>query len=481
MEDLTLLFERYERYYKHALEAQSKNAFADAKLNFTKAAELMYTIAMKSPQNLKDIRLEKAKKLIEIAEGLKPAKVNKPQMDKQEDKKEIKPTLSNEKITFDDVVGLDDAKDYVRTQVILPIKYPAKYETYKKELGGGLLMYGPPGTGKTTFAKAIASEVDATFFYIKGSDISDKFVGESEKNVASLFESAKKEERAIVFIDDMDSLFLKRGIDHHNDKVINEFLQHIDGFQGRNPNVFFLGATNRPWALDSAITRPGRFSRLVYIPLPNQDARFKMFQRNLKDVPVNSDLDYVSLVENTENYSGADIRALCEEAKVRPLMKFIESDVVAKIENADFEKALQSVKSSIDLRDVHRFEEYNQLRGYKQKHVENSLDNKEESLPKIDIEEPSNILIDHDKNIELGIDNLASIQFVLNDTFNDQIYLEVDTRKYVCTKKLNQWTCEGVFIDHPGLHEILILHKDEKISTFDIEFTRGIKENNLGF
>ena len=249
--------------------------------------------------------------------------------------------------------------------MINPVKYPDKYKMYGKKSGGGVLLYGPPGTGKTMIAKAIAHEVGAKFYAVKGSDIVSKWVGESEKNINSLFEEANKQDRAIIFIDEMDNLLGRRGVDTHNDKRVNEFLQQIDGFAGRNQNLLLLGATNRPWDIDSAATRSGRFSQKIYLPLPDAPARKFMLEKNMKNVPVVDDFDIDRVVEQTENYSGADIEELCDRAKDEPLLKAIATDTVVKMTNEDFDNVLSVMPPSVTPKEIELFEKYNEeINGY---------------------------------------------------------------------------------------------------------------------
>lgn len=364
MEDLTALLIKYENYYKRAVKAYESQAYKTAKDNYMKAAEVMFVIAQKSTKNLKQVRTEKAKKLLLIAEQIDEKTGKRQQTAKTKETKTSKESgLKVSKIPdvkFDDIIGLDKVKKSIYTRMILPLLHKDKYGLYKKKTGGGVLLYGPPGTGKTTIAKAIANEVGASFFLVKGSDIMNKYVGESEKNIAKLFDDARNEELAIIFIDDMDSLFMQRGQDIHNDERVNEFLQQIDGFMGKSGNVLMLGATNRPWAIDSAVKRPGRFSEHVYIPLPDQFGRREMFNKFLEDLPLSKDIDFQELVMKTELFSGADMYELCDQAKIEPLLKYIESNTVHEITHNDFLEALKTVRPSIDQSEVKKFELYNQ-------------------------------------------------------------------------------------------------------------------------
>jgi len=359
--NINVLSDTFDLYMKKGKEAKEKGNVALAKRNFLLASETMMQMAKQSQGKLKEVRMERARRLVTISENLnkKPVKVDKNETTEEDD--DVKKWQSAEipKIKFDDVAGLDDVKKAITIRMINPIKYPEKYKMYGKKTGGGVLLYGPPGTGKTMIAKAIANEVGAKFYAVKGSDIVSKWVGDSEKNINSLFEEANKQDRAIIFIDEMDSLIGKRGVDTHNDKRVNEFLQQIDGFAGRNPNLLLLGATNRPWDIDSAAMRSGRFSQKIYLPLPDAPARRFMIEKNMKGVPIAKDFDVEKIVQQTEFYSGADIEELCDRAKDEPLLKAIATDSVILVTNEDFDKVFEVMPPSVTKKELDEFEKYN--------------------------------------------------------------------------------------------------------------------------
>ena len=362
MEDLELLNNTFELYMKKGKEAKEKGKYALAKRNFLLAGETMMKIAKISQGKLKEARLDRARRIVELSERMETStqekKKNEGQCEEDDDvKKWQQAEIPN--IHFDDVAGLDDVKKAIKIRMINPVLYPDKYKLYNKKTGGGVLLYGPPGTGKTMIAKAIACEVGAKFYAVKGSDIVSKWVGESEKNINSLFAEANKQDRAIIFIDEMDSLLGKRGVDTHNDKRVNEFLQQMDGFAGRNPNLLLLGATNRPWDIDSAATRSGRFSQKIYIPLPDAKARKFMIEKNMKNVPVAKDFNVDKIVDATEMYSGADLDELCDRAKDEPLLKAIETDKIVEVTNKDFDNVLKVFPPSVTLKELKQFEDYN--------------------------------------------------------------------------------------------------------------------------
>ncbi len=362
---ITVLSDTYDLYMKKAKQAKENGNLSIAKRNFLLASQTMMEMAKQSEGKLKEIRMDRARRLVKLTENIdkKPEKIEKKSSgESNEEDDEVKKwqTAQIPNITFADVAGLDDVKKSITIRMINPVKYPEKYKMYGKKSGGGVLLYGPPGTGKTMIAKAIANEVGAKFYAVKGSDIVSKWVGESEKNINSLFEEANKQDRAIIFIDEMDNLLGTRGVDTHNDKRVNEFLQQIDGFAGRNQNLLLLGATNRPWDIDSAATRSGRFSEKIYLPLPDAAARKFMIEKNMKNVPVSKDFDIDKIVEQTEDYSGADIEELCDRAKDEPLLKAIATDSVVDVTNEDFDRVLEKMPPSVTPKEIERFEKYNE-------------------------------------------------------------------------------------------------------------------------
>ena len=362
---ITVLSDTYDLYMKKAKQAKENGNLSIAKRNFLLASQTMMEMAKQSEGKLKEIRMDRARRLVKLTENIdkKPEKIEKKSSgESNEEDDEVKKwqTAQIPNISFADVAGLEDVKKSITIRMINPVKYPEKYKMYGKKSGGGVLLYGPPGTGKTMIAKAISNEVGAKFYAFKGSDIVSKWVGESEKNINSLFEEANKQDRAIIFIDEMDNLLGTRGVDTHNDKRVNEFLQQIDGFAGRNQNLLLLGATNRPWDIDSAATRSGRFSEKIYLPLPDAAARKFMIEKNMKNVPVSKDFNIDKIVEQTEDYSGADIEELCDRAKDEPLLKAIATDSVVDVTNEDFDRVLEKMPPSVTPKEIERFEKYNE-------------------------------------------------------------------------------------------------------------------------
>ncbi|TKS75053.1 Vacuolar protein sorting-associated protein 4B [Collichthys lucidus] len=225
-------------------------------------------------------------------------------------------------IKWDDVAGLEGAKEALKEAVILPIKFPHLF-TGKRTPWRGILLFGPPGTGKSYLAKAVATEANnSTFFSISSSDLVSKWLGESEKLVKSLFTLAREHRPSIIFIDEIDSLCGSRSENESEAarRIKTEFLVQMQGVGNNNEGILVLGATNIPWTLDSAIRR--RFEKRIYIPLPEEHARSFMFKLHLGSTPnVLTEEDFAILGKKTEGYSGADVSIIVRDALMQPVRK----------------------------------------------------------------------------------------------------------------------------------------------------------------
>ncbi|WFD19331.1 Vacuolar protein sorting-associated protein 4 [Malassezia caprae] len=229
-------------------------------------------------------------------------------------------------VSWDDVAGLSTAKEALKEAVILPMKFPQLF-TGKRKPWSGILLYGPPGTGKSFLAKAVATQSNSTFFSVSSSDLVSKWMGESERLVKQLFAMAREARPSIIFIDEVDSLCGTRseGESEASRRIKTEFLVQMNGVSNDDQNnVLVLGATNIPWALDTAIKR--RFEKRVYIPLPELDARRRMFELNIGSTPCQlSPKDLRLLASETEGYSGADIAVLVREALMQPVRRVMNA------------------------------------------------------------------------------------------------------------------------------------------------------------
>lgn len=226
---------------------------------------------------------------------------------------------------FADVGGMDQVKEEVRMKIILPLQQPELFKAYGKKIGGGILMYGPPGCGKTFLARATAGEVNASFLAVGISDVLDMWIGQSEKNLHSIFEQARSHRPCVLFFDEVDALGANRTdmLKSGGRQIINQFLSELDGVASTNEGVLILAATNAPWHLDPAFRRPGRFDRILFVPPPDQSARASILRLLLKGKPV-AEIDFDALAKKSDGFSGADLKAVVDvavEGKLRAAMR----------------------------------------------------------------------------------------------------------------------------------------------------------------
>ena len=254
----------------------------------------------------------------------------------------------NPNISFEDIAGLEEAKDSLRMNVICPLtmtEYFKKIRTPPK----GMLLFGPPGTGKTMLAKAIATTGKTTFCYVHPTVLASKWKGDSEKLVRILFEMARFYAPTTIFIDEIDSVLSSRSSNEHESsrKVKVQFFIEIDGVcsanvnqDGEIPKVFILGATNRPWDLDEAILR--RLTKRIYIPLPDRNARLQLFHLKMRGINVSNDIDYDFLVSKTENYNSDDIESVCKDAAMAPFQR-----KYANLKGKETEEELRQIEKEL--------------------------------------------------------------------------------------------------------------------------------------
>jgi SpoVK/Ycf46/Vps4 family AAA+-type ATPase len=242
---------------------------------------------------------------------------------------------------------MDDVKRRLERAFLQPLKAPEMYRKFGKRVGGGLVLYGPPGCGKTFLARAVAGEIGARFVSIGLHDVLDMWLGESEKKLHEIFENARRRSPTLVFVDEVDALGQRRSNLKHSAgrNVVNQLLAELDGVGARNEGVFVLAATNHPWDLDTALRRPGRFDRLVFVPPPDAKARAEILALKLRGRPVGA-IDAARVAKATEGFSGADLAALVEAA----LDLAIERSVAAKrevpIDDALLGAALRDARAS---------------------------------------------------------------------------------------------------------------------------------------
>ncbi|MGN0814510.1 MAG: ATP-binding protein [Candidatus Coproplasma sp.] len=287
------------------------------------------------------------------------------------EKKENGEFFSSEapKTTLDDVAGLEDVKRQIRLRVIAPMKQPELYNKYMDDAGCQILMYGPPGCGKSFVAEAIAGELKCAYAILNASDLLDKYVGEGSKKVTRIFKEAEQYKNCLIFFDELDAVFASRESDDskYTKDVLTTFLTCLSGFHADESGGIkvIIGATNRPWALDSALIRGKRFDTHIYVGLPDADARAFLVHKAFRKTPSlleGSDLTEQDLVEMFEGYSCADISSMLVKMKTRaferaldkfsdeesadePVTKEDATEVVASYRNSVTPESLQAFKA----------------------------------------------------------------------------------------------------------------------------------------
>lgn len=373
----SVTYDTFERYRSKGLAARQAGEWESARLYLLEAARAMALLAREeSSERLKEARQETAKKLLDLAKDCE-ARKNEPPPRRQraqaksggggqgggeeEGDKDGTSFLVKEKPTvrFDDIAGLDEVKEEIRLRMIYPLEHPELAEKFQVKPGGGVLLYGPPGTGKTLLARATAGELDAAFFTVSAADVLSKWVGEAEQNVKKLFDAAVEYAPSVIFIDEIESLVPARRDDGGGvmQRVVPQILQGMEGFGKKGSGgVMFMGATNVPWQLDSAVLRPGRFDAKVYIPLPDLKARRKMLDIYLGKRPVDDAVNLDRLAERLDGYSGADIKYLCDRAAVIPFLRAVATKETTEITAEVIEDALADVKPSVAKDHLGRFD-----------------------------------------------------------------------------------------------------------------------------
>lgn len=252
----------------------------------------------------------------------------------------------NETVTFADVAGLDDLKKTINLRIISPFYNKGLFAKFRKKIGGGVLLYGPPGCGKTYIAKATAGECKANFYPVHITDILDPYIGVSEQNLKAIFDKARFQKPSIMFFDEVDTIGMSRSqTTSHVRGIIDTFLTEMEGVDTNNDEVLVMAATNTPWDVDSALKRPGRFDRLIFVAPPDEKARAEIFNLKLKGRFVEK-IDTTVLAAKTQFFSGADIANVVELATENVLEEILLSGNERPINTNDLVMALQELQPS---------------------------------------------------------------------------------------------------------------------------------------
>ena len=273
--------------------------------------------------------------------------------------KEVRPSALREvlvqtpNVTWDDVGGLESLKEELRESIEWPIKHKEAFEFVNVQTPKGILLHGPPGTGKTLIAKAVAKMTESNFISVKGPELLSKWVGESEKGVREIFRKARQAAPCIVFLDEVDAIVPIRGTgsgSHVTENVVSQILTEIDGLEELH-NVLIIGATNRLDIVDPAILRPGRFDRIIEVPMPDAKGRENIFKIHTKKKPLEKDVDFGKLVELSDGFSGAEIAAVANRAAISALKRYVSGKTQSvkeiKISQKDLVDAIKKVRPSL--------------------------------------------------------------------------------------------------------------------------------------
>ena len=279
-------------------------------------------------------------------------------------------------VSWKDIGGLDSVKRELQELVQYPVEHPEKFEKFGMSPSRGVLFYGPPGCGKTLLAKAVANECQANFISVKGPELLTMWFGESEANVREVFEKARAAAPCVLFFDELDSIAQARGNSMGDaggagDRVMNQLLTEMDGI-GAKKNVFVIGATNRPDILDPALMRPGRLDQLIYIPMPDVEARLGVLKATLSKSPVDKNVDLKFIAESTDKFTGADLTEICQRAAKLAIKDDIEKEKL-KAELGDttetpeeltqilpkhFEEAVRNARRSVSDKDLAQYSSF---------------------------------------------------------------------------------------------------------------------------
>lgn len=352
---------------------------AAARLHAAKAADFCFALAKQTTGPVSVSYVTAAEGWIEIAEKLKTAKLSAAAKTPSSGGKKAPgvaeaggeassasafEVAERPDVSFDDIVGMEEAKAAIREMIIYPLREPEKAKAMKLKPGGGVILYGPPGTGKTMFGKAIAHEINAAFFYASGAQLRSKWHGESEQNLSRLLKEAQAQPVAVLFLDEIDGLLPRRtaGSSVVDNRIVTQFLADVGGFRESDNTLLILGATNEPWSIDDAVFRTGRFDEKIYIGLPDGAARLGLLAKSFDGVPMDASVCLEAVAAKLEGYTGSDIVGIAGKARKLAFCRAIESGCDASVAAVDVEEAMRAIPSSVTPALIAKYDRFKEQR-----------------------------------------------------------------------------------------------------------------------
>ncbi|MDT7875362.1 cell division protein CdvC [Sulfolobaceae archaeon RB850M] len=361
----TMLEEMARKYAVNAVKADKEGNVEEAINNYKKAIEVLSQLLALYPDSpsarIYEQMINEYKKRIEVLKEVVPATAENPTNNKTTVSIDDLIVKEKPKVSFNDIVGLDDVKEALKEAIVYPTKRP---DLFPLGWPRGILLYGPPGCGKTMIAAAVANEIDSYFIQVDAASIMSKWLGEAEKNVAKIFSSAreisKKENKPIIiFIDEIDALLGVYNSENGGEvRVRNQFLKEMDGLQDKAEKflVYVIGATNKPWRLDEPFLR--RFQKRIYVRLPDFQQRLALLKYYTSKITLDSDVNLEELAKKTEGYTASDIKDIVQAAHIRVVKEMFEKNLPQPrpVNMNDFEEVLKVRKPSVNQEMVKAYE-----------------------------------------------------------------------------------------------------------------------------
>lgn len=362
------LLQKKRHHEERCAEHIEADAFTAARYEAAQAADVAFQLAAQSTGAEADAYLEDGEGWLDIAESL-PVTGAGPETSTPAVKGRAgaeSPPASEFQfagetgVTFEDIAGMETAKNTIREMVVYPLKEPEKARALGLNPGGGVLLYGPPGNGKTLLGKAIASEIDGAFFYASGAQIRSKWHGESEQRLQQLIADARAHPVSVLFLDEVDGLLPRRTDEGNqaNSRLVAQFLAEIGGFSEPGNILLLVGATNKPWSIDEAAFRTGRFDEKIYIPEPDVASRRAILDLQLRNVTIDGAWDRDAFAASLDLFSGSDIAGLVLRAKRLALRRAVSEGSEARIRATDLDRARSGIFPSINHEMLARFKAF---------------------------------------------------------------------------------------------------------------------------